>query len=64
MFDVYLNDKHDLLVIPQGAPLPVTDALAKWRKKKTRVIGVSHEIRLAVQKQGYYMRKARDFGKH
>nr|WP_271567217.1 hypothetical protein [Bradyrhizobium sp. CCBAU 11386] len=58
MFDVYVNDKHDLLVIPQGSPLPV--ALGKWRKTKTRMASVSHEIRSAVQNQGCYLRKLCD----
>ncbi|MGL9623951.1 hypothetical protein QRQ56_39010 [Bradyrhizobium sp. U531] len=52
MFDVYVNDKHDLLVVPQGSPLPVVGALGKWRKKKTRVISVSDGIRSAVQNHG------------
>ncbi|EHR01113.1 hypothetical protein Bra471DRAFT_01801 [Bradyrhizobium sp. WSM471] len=63
MFDVYVNDKRELLVVPRGARLPVIGAIGKWRKKKTRVVSVSHEIRLAVQKDGHYMRKLRDLKK-
>jgi hypothetical protein len=54
MFDVYLNDRRDLLVVRKGLPLPP----GKWRKSnKKRVIKVSDEIRSAVQRQGYYVRK-------
>lgn len=64
MFDVYVNDKHDVLVIAQGTPLPLVGALGKWRRKKRRVISVSHEIRSAVQKQGFYIRKMSDIRRH
>ncbi|MBB4428354.1 hypothetical protein GGD66_006941 [Bradyrhizobium sp. CIR48] len=64
MFDVYLNDKRDLLVVTQGSPLPVNGAVGKWRKRKRRVSSVSEEIRFAVQEQGYYMRKQKDLRKH
>ncbi|MBB4423913.1 hypothetical protein GGD66_002457 [Bradyrhizobium sp. CIR48] len=63
MFDVYVSDKHHLLVIPQGSPIPASEALRKWRKKKARMNGVSQEIRSAVQRHGYYVRKLRDFRK-
>jgi hypothetical protein len=54
MFDVYLNDRRDLLVVGKGLPTPP----GKWRKSnKKRVIKVSDEIRSAVQGQGYYVRK-------
>lgn len=56
MFDVYLNNKRDLLVVRQGLPPPVFgDGLGRWRKKK-RVTSVSDEIGRAVERQGYYMR--------
>ncbi|MFK4654205.1 hypothetical protein ABIF97_004139 [Bradyrhizobium japonicum] len=64
MFDVYVNDKHELLVIAKGSPLARVGAPGKWRRKKTRVISVSQEIRSAVQKQGYYIRKMTDIRKH
>lgn len=57
MFDVYLNDRRDLLVVRKGLPIPLIDGGAgRWRKKKGAA-SVSHEIRRAVQKNGYYVRK-------
>jgi hypothetical protein len=56
MFDVYLNRKGDLLVLPNGLPIPNRET-ARWRKKKTKVGAVSDEIRLAIQRNGYYRRK-------
>jgi hypothetical protein len=59
MFDVYLNHKRDLLVVRRGSSLPVGNcAPGKWDKRKRRTGTVSDEIRSAVQRQGYYMRKA------
>ena len=62
MFDVYLNAKRDLLVERTGLPIPPPDASGRWRKMK-KVASVSEDIKLAVQKQGYYMRKLTDFKK-
>jgi hypothetical protein len=62
MFDVYLNTKRDLLVVRNGLPIPLPDASGRWRKKK-KVASVSEDIKLAVQRQGYYMRKLTDFEK-
>ena len=62
MFDVYLNNKRDLLVVPNGLPIRLPDASGKWHKKK-KVASVSEDIRLAVQRQGYYLRKLTDFKK-
>jgi hypothetical protein len=60
MFDVYLNDRGDLLVVRKGLTLSLLgDGSARWRKKK-RVVSVSDEICRAVQKQGYYIRKRKD----
>jgi hypothetical protein len=56
MFDVYLNWKGDLLVVPRGLPIPNSET-GRWRKKKTKVAAVSDEIRLAIQRHGYYRRK-------
>lgn len=56
MFDVYVNDKRDLLVVRKGFPIPHSEAPIRWRKKKRAAI-VSEEIKRAVQKQGYYRRK-------
>ena len=58
--DVYLNTKRDLLVVKKGYPMPPAVAQGKWHKSKKRVIKVSDEIRSALQRQGYYMRKLRD----
>ncbi|MFB9264639.1 hypothetical protein ACFFWD_15920 [Bradyrhizobium erythrophlei] len=62
MFEVYLNDRHEFLVVEQGASLPAS-AFGKWWKKR-RVINVSDEIKSTVRKQGYYMRKLSDLKKH
>ena len=56
MFDVYRNEKRDLLVLGTGSPIPVLTSRQKWRKSRQRVLKVSDEIRTAVQKQGYYVR--------
>jgi hypothetical protein len=64
MFDVYLNGRRDLLVVRGGFPTPPSDASGRWRKRKRRVVSVSEEIRRAVQRQGYYMRKVGDFRKN
>ena len=57
MFDVYLNDRRDLLVVRKGLPIPLLDGgSGRWRKKKGAV-SVSEEISHAVQKHGYYVRK-------
>jgi hypothetical protein len=63
LFEVYLNDRRDLLVVEKGTPLPHIGASGKWRKKKG-VLKVSDEIRSAVQRQGYYLRKLSSAGKH
>ena len=58
MFDVYLNDRRDhLLVVAKGGVIPVAGTSARWRKKKRRVVTISDEIRLAVQREGYYRRR-------
>jgi hypothetical protein len=43
-------------------PIRLPDASGKWHKKK-KVASVSEDIRLAVQRQGYYLRKLTDFKK-
>jgi hypothetical protein len=62
MFDVYLNNRRDLLVVRNGRSIPLPDASGKWRKKK-KTTSVSEEINLAVQRQGYYIRRLRESGK-
>ena len=59
--DVYLSARRDLLVVKRGCLIPSVASLAKWRKSKKRVFRVSDEIRSALQRQGYYMRKLTDF---
>jgi hypothetical protein len=59
MFNVYINDRRDLLVVRKGSPVPL-GIKGKWRKRKRKVISVSEEIELAVERQGYYMRKLRE----
>jgi hypothetical protein len=46
----------------RGLPIRLPDAAGKWHKKK-KVASVSEDIRLAVQRQGYYIRKLTDFKK-
>ena len=59
MFNVYLNEKRDrLLVIPRGRPIPVIENAGQWRKKKGTV-AVSAEIKSAIQREGFYWRKLR-----
>jgi hypothetical protein len=60
MFDVYLSDRRCLLVVRKGFPIPLGDASSRWRKSKKRVVSVSREIRLAVQRQGCYVRRLKD----
>jgi hypothetical protein len=55
MWDVYLNDRRDLLVVRKGFPIPAVRASGRWRKRK-KAGSVSEEIRRAVQKEGYYLR--------
>ena len=62
MFDVYINGRRDLLVVREGLPIPLADASGKWRKKK-KAVSVSEEIKLAVQRQGYYVRRLKELRK-
>lgn len=57
MFDVYLNEKRDrLLVVAKGQPIPAIGNSGRWRKKKAAV-AVSDEIKLALQIDGFYWRR-------
>jgi hypothetical protein len=62
MFEVYLNERRDLLVLEKGTALPLIGAPGKWRKKKD-ALKVSDEIKSAVRRQGYYLRKLSGAGK-
>jgi hypothetical protein len=57
MFDVVFKQRRDLPVVRNGLPFPLGGPLSKWCNSKKRVVMVSEEIRLAVQRQGYYLRK-------
>jgi hypothetical protein len=61
MFDVYLSDRRDhLLVVEKGRPIPVDQHhLGRWHKKRAAV-AVSDQIRTVVQRDGYYSRRLRD----
>ena len=59
MFDVYRNEKRELLVLSNGSAIPVVCSQNIWRKKRRRVLKVSDEIKSAVQRQGYYVRSLR-----
>lgn len=59
MFDVYRNDKRELLVLNNGSAIPVACSQNKWRKSRKRVLRVSDEIKSAVKRQGYYVRSLR-----
>lgn len=59
LFDVYRNDKRELLVLSNGSAIPVVYSRNKWRKSRKRVLKVSDEIKSAVQRQGYYVRSLR-----
>jgi hypothetical protein len=63
VFDVYLNNRRNLLVVKKGAAIPAAATSGTWRKSKRRVISVSDEIRSAIQKHGYYVRKPSDLKK-
>ena len=57
MYEVYLNEKRDrLLVVAKGQPIPVIENSGRWRKKKGAV-AVSDEIKLALQRDGFYWRR-------
>jgi hypothetical protein len=57
MYEVYLNEKRDrLLVVAKGQPIPVIENSGRWRKKKGAV-AVSGEIKLALQRDGFYWRR-------
>jgi len=59
VFDVYRNDKRELLVLSNGSEIPLLCSQNKWRKSRKRVLKVSDEIKSAVQRQGYYVRSLR-----
>jgi hypothetical protein len=56
MYDVYLNRRNDLLVVPRGCSIP-SEMAGSWRKKKRAVRSVSETIRQDVQRHGYHRRR-------
>lgn len=60
MFEIYLSDKCDLLVVRKGFRIPLLSTSGRWRKRSKKVLDVSDEIKSAVQRQRYYMRKLND----
>jgi len=59
VFDVYRNDKRDLLVLSTGSAVPLLYSAYKWRKSRKRILKVSDDIKSAVQRHGYYLRSLR-----
>ena len=57
MFDVYVDNRRNLLVLKKGATIPPGSGSGTWRKCKKRAVAVSDEIKSAVQMYGYYLRK-------
>jgi hypothetical protein len=58
MYDVYLNGRNDLLVVPRGYSIP-SDVNGNWRKRRA-VRWVSEMIRHDVQRLGYHLRSLVD----
>jgi hypothetical protein len=60
MFDVYLSNRRGhLLIVGKGQPIPIHQHLGRWHKKRATV-AVSDEIKVAVERDGYYSRKLRE----
>ncbi|WP_141934491.1 hypothetical protein [Bradyrhizobium sp. UNPA324] len=57
MFDVYISEKRELLVVSCGSKPSVAGQPAKWRKSKKRIKSVSTEIRSAIESRGFYLRR-------
>jgi hypothetical protein len=60
LFDVYFNEKRDLIVVSRGTTLPSLGLARKWRKSPRRAVRVSDEIKAAIAIQGYYLRRVGD----
>jgi len=56
MFDIYLNRRHDLLVVPTGFGIP-PGLDGNWKRKRRAVRSVSDVIRQDVQQRGYHRRR-------
>jgi hypothetical protein len=57
MFDIYINQKRELLVVSNGSKPSILGQALKWRKSRKRIKSVSAEIRSAVERQGFYLRQ-------
>jgi hypothetical protein len=55
MYDVYLNGRNDLLVVPRGKSIP-PGLSGNWRRKKRCVRSVSEMILKDVVRRGYHSR--------
>jgi hypothetical protein len=54
MFDVYVNERNGLLIVPRGCPVPEKERGA-WRKKRS-VRSVSDRIRVDIRVLGFHRR--------
>jgi hypothetical protein len=58
MYDIFVNDRNCLLVVPRGARFP-SEEKGKWRKKRA-VRSVSVQIREDILRCGYHSRNLSD----
>jgi hypothetical protein len=58
MYDIYVNDRNGLLVVPRGGHLP-SEEKGTWRKKRA-VRSVSHLIQDDILRRGYHFRNLSD----
>jgi hypothetical protein len=54
MYDIYVNDRNGLLVVPRGSRFP-SEEKGTWRKKRT-VRSVSNLIKEDILRRGYHFR--------
>lgn len=58
MYDIFVNDRNGLLVVPRGARFP-SEEQGTWRKKRA-VRVVSDRIREDILHRGYHLRNLSD----
>jgi hypothetical protein len=58
MYDIYVNDRNGLLVVPRGARFP-SEEKGTWRKKRA-VRSVSDRISDDILRRGYHLRNLSD----
>jgi len=63
VFDVYLDNRRNLLVLKKGNTIPLVLSSGTWRKCRKRAVMVSDEIKSAVRAQGYYVRRTSELKK-